>query len=186
MEPQWQKAINQVMLQKGETTDTPDEDGFNRIFEHKFLRFAGPSAPYPNLSFQLTNLSGLAAFEEAELISVTYHQIASIKEIAHLKNLKNLFLDNNCLTSLDGIESLKTLEELYVHGNQIETIKPIENLTQIKVFYCANNKLTALDGLTEEHGDNLRFFVCLPNEGIKQREIIRVENTLGIKCKGTI
>jgi hypothetical protein len=185
LEPQWQKAINQVMLQKGEITDTPDEAGFDAIFEHKYLRFAGPKAPYPNLSFELTNLSGLAAFDEAEMISVTYHQIASVKEIIHLEHLKSIFLDNNCLTSLEGVESLPGLEELYVHGNQVESIKPIEGLTNLKVFYCGSNKLTSLDGLTEEHGDTLRFFVCLPNEGIKQKEIIRVENTLGIKCRGT-
>jgi hypothetical protein len=185
LEPQWQKAINQVMLQKGEITDTPDEAGFDAIFEHKFLRFAGPKAPYPNLSFELTNLSGLAAFAEAEMISVTYHQIETIKDISQLQQLKSIFLDNNCLTSMEGVEGLTALEELYLNSNQIESIKPIEALPQIKVFYCANNKLTSLDGLTEEHGDHLRFFVCLPNEGIKQREIIRVENTLGIKCKGT-
>ncbi len=185
LEPQWQKAINQVILQKGVITDTPNEAGFDTIFGHKYLRFAGPKAPYPNMGFELTNLSGLAAFDEAEMISVTYHQIASIKEITHLKHLKNVFFDNNCLTSLEGVESLPGLEELYVHSNQIESIKPIEGLTKLKTFYCSSNKLTSFDGLTEDHSENLRFFVCLPNEGIKQKEIIRVENTLGIKCRGT-
>ncbi len=184
LEPQWQKAINQVMLRKGEITDTPDEEGFNTIFEHKFLRFAGPKAPYPSVSFELTNLSGLAAFDEAEMISVTYHQIASLKEITHLKHLKNVFLDNNCLTSLEGVENLSGMEELHVHVNQIESIKPIESLTKLKAFYCGSNKLTSFDGLTEDHSDNLRFFVCMPNEDIKQKEILRVENTLGIKCRG--
>lgn len=185
LEPQWQKAINQVMLRKGEITDTPDEEGFNTIFEHKYLRFAGPKAPYPSVSFELTNLSGLAAFEEAEMISVNHHQIASIREIAHLKHLKSIFLDNNCLTSLDGIENYPELEELHVHTNQIESLKPIEGLAKLKVLYCYSNQLTSFDGLTEDHGDTLRFFVCLPSEGVKQKEIIRVENTLGIKCKGT-
>lgn len=172
-------------MQKGAVTDLPDEAGFDLIFEHKFLRFAGPTAPYPNMDFELTNLSGLAAFEEAELVSVTYHAITNIHELAGLKNLKSIFVNDNKLTSIEGIEDMTWVLEMYVHNNSIDSIKPIEKLTNLKAFYCNANLLTSLDGLTEDHGDHLRHFVCLPNEGIKQREIIRVENTLGIKCRGT-
>lgn len=184
LETQWQKALNEALLNKGPITDMPDEEGFATLFAHKYLRFAGPTATYPNLSFELTNLSGLARFHEAEMISVTYHQIASLKEIAHLKGLKNIFLDNNRITSIEGIEDMMDLEDLNLQNNQIVSIKPIEKLLKLKTFYCSGNNLTSFDGLTEDHSDQLRFFVCLPNDGIKQREIIRVENTLGIKCKG--
>ncbi|MCC6726575.1 MAG: leucine-rich repeat domain-containing protein [Saprospiraceae bacterium] len=184
LEPQWQMAFNQVMLQRGPVTDLPDEAGFAKIFEHKFLRFAGPRAPYPNMNFELTNLSGLAVFEDAEMISATFHQIKSMHEIAHIRGLKSLFLDNNQLVNLEGVEDMAELKELYVQANLLESLKPIEKLTGLTALYCSDNKLINLDGLTEDHSDNLRFFVCLPNEGIKQREIIRVENTLGIKCRG--
>lgn len=184
LEPQWQMAFNQAMLQKGPITDMPDEAGFAKIFEHKFLRFAGSRAPYPNLDFELTNLSGLAIFGDAEMVSVTFNQIKTMKEIAHIKGLKSLFLDNNQLESLEGVEDMTELKELYVQANQLVSIKPIEKLTGLNALYCSDNNLSSFDGLTEDHSDNLRFFVCLPNDGIKQREVIRVENTLGIKCRG--
>lgn len=184
LEPQWQKAFNQVMLQKGATTEMPDEAGLAIIFEHKFLRFAGPGAPYPNMDFELTNLSGLAAFDEAEMVSVTFHNISDLNGITELGNIKSLFLNNNQITNIEGIQKLTNLAEIYIQDNQIESLIPIENLINLKALYCSNNSLTSFEGLTEDHSDNLRTFVCLPNDGVKQREIIRVENTLGIKCRG--
>lgn len=184
LEPQWQKAFNRVMLQKGATTEMPNEAGFATIFDHKFLRFAGPKAPYPNMDFELSNLSGLAVFKDAEMVSVTYHNISDLNGIKGLNKLKSLFLDNNQITNMDGIENLTELSEIYIQSNLIESLLPIQKLTDLKALYCNDNRLTSLEGLTEDHSDNLRTFICLPNDGVKQREIIRVENTLGIKCRG--
>jgi len=184
LEPQWQMAFNQVMLQKGAIDNCPNEEEFTLIFSHNFLRFAGPSAPYPNMSFELTNLSGLAAFKDAEMLSLTFHKITDLTGITALSKIKSLFLDNNQIATIEGIEKMTQLNELYLQNNVIASLLPVEKLTSLKALYCQNNKLVNLEGLTESHSDNLRMFVCLPNDGIKQREIIRVENTLGIKCKG--
>ena len=184
LEPQWKKAFNETILRKGPIEDLPSDSDLIQLFSHKFLRFAGPQAPFPNMSFELTNLSGLTAFTDAELISVTYHLLTSLGEIAHLTKLKNLFADNNRLAEIDGVKNMLALEELFINNNRITTLKPVAKLTNLKSLYCAANALTSFDGLTEKHSDKLLHFICLPNEGVHQKELIRVEHTLGIRCKG--
>lgn len=186
LEDQWKMAFNETILQKGPVASTPDDNELASLFNYKYLRFAGPRAPFPNMSFELTNLSGLAAFKEAELISVNFHLISNLDEISHLTRLKNLFLDNNQLANINGVKNMLTLEELFINDNQITSLKPIVKLTNLKSLYCASNTLNSFEGLTEKHSDKLVFFICLPNQGVPQKEVIRVENTLGIRCKGSM
>ncbi len=186
LEDQWKIAFNEVILNKGPVVDTPDDNQLSHIFNYKFFRFAGPGAPYPNMSFELTNLSGLAAFSEAELISLNYHRITSLDEISHLTRLKNLFLDNNQLTNINGVKNMLMLEELHINNNHVDSLKAIARLTNIKSLYCASNALTSFEGLTEKHSDKLVHFICLPNRGLHQRDVIKMENTLGIRCKGSM
>ena len=111
------------------------------------------------------------------------HKIIHIEILRNLLRLKSLFLFNNCITSLKGIEALTQLEQLYVQCNQIASVKPIEQLVNLTEFYINYNYIVSLDGLTEKHSDKLLKFVCLPNEQLKQKEIIRAERELGIICR---
>lgn len=147
------------------------------------IRFAGPKAPYPNMSFELTDLSGVVRFTNLEVLVVTHHQIQTIGELHSLKKLKSLFLYNNRIQHLEGIEELTALEQLFVQWNRIESIKPIQKLTNLKEFYLHDNALSSFEGLTEAHGEKLETFYGKPNEGIKQKEIIRVEKELYIRCR---
>ena len=67
LEPQWKKAYNQAMLGKGPVDDTPSDKDILDLFVCPNFRFAGPKAGRPNISFELTNLSGLANMHQAEM-----------------------------------------------------------------------------------------------------------------------
>jgi Leucine-rich repeat (LRR) protein len=181
LEPQWQQAFSTTAFQHS-NEPTPDE--LAQLYAAPALRFAGPGSPYPNMNFELTNLSGIEALKNIETLVVIFQKIETIKELSQLKSLKNLFLYSNQITSLDGIEELTALEMLYVQDNQISSIQQVEKLINLKEFYINGNKVESLDGLTEEHAEKLQMFFCKPNDLLKQKEMLRVERELGIRCGG--
>jgi Leucine Rich repeats (2 copies) len=180
LEPQWKWAFAISFL--GHQNE-PESFEVGKIFASPTIRLAGPKAPFPNMQFELTNLSGLQYLSNLSIVIVTHQKIENIEVLSNLKNLKSLFLFNNNIKSLNGIEELNQLEQLYVQCNQLTSIKPIEQLTNLKELYISDNQIASLDGLTEKHSDKLTRFVCRPMEQLKQREIIRVEKELGIICK---
>lgn len=177
---EWQQAFAEVFFgHKAEPTDNE----LVQLFACEVLRFAGPKAPYPNMSFELSNLSGLACLTNLQVLVATHHSLQTLAELAPLTNLKSLFLYNNQISSLKGIESLTSLEQLYVQFNNIESLEPLQNLTNVKELFVHDNRLHSLQGLTETHADQLERFYCKPNDQLKQKELLRIEHTLGIRCQ---
>lgn len=181
LEPQWKKAFNEAMLGKGPIEDIPNGKDLKELFECPNFRFAGPYASYPNLSFELTNLSGLNKMYQAEGIMITFHKIESIDPILNIRNLKSLYLNNNELVSLDGLEGFKDLHSLGVHNNKIVSIKPLEHLKNLVVLNINSNKLKTLEGLHKENTANLEQLFCLPNEHLADVELERLKTELSLK-----
>ena len=180
MEPQWKQAF--ALIVTGHQNE-PNTIELEKIFTLPTIRLAGPIAPFPNIQFELTNLSGLEYLSNLSIAIITHHKIENIEVLSHLTNLKSLFLFNNNIKSLQGIETLTQLEQLYIQCNDITSIKPVEQLINLKELYISDNCIETLDGLREEHSDKLRTFVCRPNKKLKQKEIIRAERELGIICR---
>lgn len=177
---QWRQAFSISVFRH---ENSPTETELEMLMNLPVLRLAGPSAPFPNCSIELTDLSGLVTMTKLETLIITHHKIETIEEVAALSQLKFLFLFNNQIKSLKGIEGLYNLEQLYVQCNRIETIKEVEALVNLRELYISDNNVTSLNGLTEAHSDKLKTFVCLPNDQLKQKEIIRAERELGIICR---
>ncbi|MEO8765026.1 MAG: leucine-rich repeat domain-containing protein [Ginsengibacter sp.] len=180
LELQWQEAFKAAVLKHA---NEPNPVELDFLCNLQTIRLVGPTAPFPNLQVELTNLSGIKALTKLEIVIVTHHKIVDIDVLRDLPHLKSLYLFNNSITSLEGIETLTQLERLYVHSNKISSIKPVEQLTNLQEFYINDNSISSLDGLTEKHSDKLLRFFCLPNEQLKQKEIIRAEREFGIICR---
>ncbi len=180
LEIQWKNAFNTVFFHH---EGTPSVAEIEQLQQSTVLRLAGPRAPYPNMTFELTNLSGLADLPNLEILVVTHHQIKDISVLEQMKKLKSLFLFNNEIEDLNGIEDLVHLEQLYLQFNKIDSIKQVKQLINLKELYVNNNLLASLEGLTDDHSENLTMFFCKPNDGLKQKELIYAENQLGIKCR---
>jgi Leucine-rich repeat (LRR) protein len=148
----------------------------------KTLRFAGPSAAYPNMKTVLKDLSGLTKFQNLETLVVINHSIKSVSELANLTTLKSLFVYENKIESLVGVENLENLNEIYFHSNKIKSLKPLENLVNLDKIYASNNLIENFDGITEAHSYKLKNFHILPNENLSDRDIIKFENSVFIKC----
>lgn len=177
----WKTAFNEVFLQQ--TTDNPlSDDIMHSIWSAPALRFAGPTAMHPNMSFELEDLSGLGAFPNLVILVVVHQKISSLEPIAHLTNLTSLFVFNNQLTDISPVSNLVKLKEFYFQVNQVESLKPFENLTSLQTIYCNHNRISSLDGIGEQHADTLTQFICLPNELLRDREVMRFERDAGIRC----
>ncbi len=179
--PYWKTAFNEAVLGKNATYE-PTEADLQKIHSTPALRFAGPRAPYPNMKVELSNLAGLEALKNVEILVVTHHQIGDLRGLEQLTRIKSLFLFNNRITHLNGVDKMTRLEELYFQNNQVASLEPLRGLTNLKKVYCSNNKLSSFEGITAAHSKSLTDFSCLPNDGLSPKEIIRLENRLGIRC----
>ncbi|MFN0216177.1 MAG: leucine-rich repeat domain-containing protein, partial [Saprospiraceae bacterium] len=170
----WKRAFNEVALRRS-STEPLDEEMLWTVFSSPNHRFAGPTAPYPNMSFELEDLSGIIGLPNIELAILIHHKLNNLRDIGRLKNLRSLFVHNNELASLEGLEVLTQLKELYCNVNQITSLKPLEELTNLHTLYCNYNLISTLDGIGVQHGDNLENFYCLPNPNLKDSVAMRFE-----------
>jgi Leucine-rich repeat (LRR) protein len=178
----WKQAYNEVAFKRS-TTEYLGDEVLMAIYSSPNHRFAGPTAPYPNMSFELEDLSGVVGLPEAVVLVVSFHQLKSMKEVASMKKLRSIFLFNNQITSLEGIEDLTEVIELYVMSNRITSLEPLQKLVHLKTVYCNNNLITDLNGIGLQHIDELENFFCLPNPNLKNNTVFAFEQANGIRCR---
>lgn len=184
LEMQWKMAYNEAVFGKGPTLEPPKDDELMILLVRAdTLRFAGPMASRPNLSMELTNLSGLIPLYHLKYLSFSHSKISSLRELERHTKLEHLFVYDNKISSLKGIEGMRNMKELYVQNNQLESLKPVKKLTKLTALYCSGNQLAKIDGVTEKHSNHMKRFVVLPNETLKDRDIIKFQNKVGIICK---
>lgn len=176
----WKMAFNETLF-KNKTKDTPTTAQLQSIWDLTVLRIAGPTAVFPNMSFELNDLSGLRDLVNLEILVVVNQNLESFEEIAGLTSLHSLFLFSNRIKVLRGVEKLRGLKKLYINDNFVTTLQALSNLTNLESLHCANNKITSLKGIGKQHKE-LKEFFCIPNEGIWQSEIIRFETETHIRC----
>lgn len=184
LELQWKLAYNEAVFGVGPTLEPPHDDHLMLLLlQIDTLRFAGPGAENPNVTTPLTNLSGLIPLYHLTYLSVTFMQLTGLNELVRHTRLQHLFVYNNQLSSLAGIENATGLLNLYAQGNELIDLEPVRRLTQLETVYVNHNKLTSFEGVTQKHEEKLRRFYALPNEGIRDREILRIQNEVGVICR---
>ena len=182
LEDQWKMAYNEAYFNKGPVLLPPTYEEIDDILKSVALRFVGPDGPYPNLSFKLTNLSGLKQLKYLKILVANYHKIESLASIKDLHLLESLFAHDNCIQSIEEISSLVNLQEIFIQNNLIQNLLPLRKLIKLQRVYILDNCIKSLQGVTKNHSRLLKEFYCLPNEHLEQSEIIRVEQKLGIRC----
>lgn len=181
LESQWQRAFSKGVLQLGDTTDLPKPEDLHYLYQEAFqVRLAGPSAPHPNIDFELTNLSGLIGLKSLTYISITNMAVDNLRELRDHTSFTSLFVQDNQLTSLAGIEGNADLLSLHCQGNLITDLNPIRSLTKLQTLYAPNNRLSSLEGITPEHAEEMRNCTVLPNEDLRDRHVLRLQNECGI------
>ena len=178
----WKRAFNEAALKRSGSDILPD-DVLLTVYASPAHRFAGPLAPYPNMSFELEDLSGLVGLPNAQIVVVIYQKLTHVRELAKLGQLRSLFLYNNQIETLEGIEHCTELTEVHIQCNNITSLRPLEQLVNMKSLYCCYNQLSNFEGIGEQHVERLEDFYCLPNSGIKDAAAMKFEREVGIRCK---
>ena len=182
LEMQWKIAFNGSFLNKGENTDLPTDEELLTILEAPTLRFAGPKAMFPNINFELTNLSGIQHLTNLQHFFCDHAQIKSVEEVKYLSKLESFFCNSNQVESINGVQYLTNLKVFYCNANKVTSLKYLAPLENLETVYCNYNELTTFEGISTKQATNLKLFYCLPNDGVSKGEIKRVEE-LGIDCK---
>ena len=151
LEPQWRKAFNEAVFYHKRMDDVetynPTDKELSHLFELKYLNVCGNGDfdnrnNYPNITFCLTNLAGVANLTNLTRIDCDYNgTIASLESVQHLKKLKTLWCDNNSLTDLSPLMGLPKLKSLCCWNNQIRSVEPLASiLTLNDLTLGANNQ----------------------------------------------
>ena len=146
------------------------------------MRFAGPTAIFPNLTFELGDLDGVVDLVNLEILVVINSGLKDIASIKSLPNLKSLFIYDNEIKRLNGIEKLTELQELHFHHNKIKTLEPLKGLTNLVKVTAGHNLIKSLKGIGKKHVKNLKEFRVLPNDNLPFKEVNKMQNKIGIEC----
>ncbi|HMQ49845.1 MAG TPA: hypothetical protein PKA00_20520 [Saprospiraceae bacterium] len=184
LEGQWKMAYNEALFGNGPTLEPPHDDALMvLLIGVDTIRLAGPTAIHPNTSVKLTTLNGLIPLYQLRYLSITNMQFENLKPLYRHTKLQHLFVYENDLKSIEGVENMLELEDFYFQQNQVSDLSPVRKLTKLQTLYASNNSFERINGLTPEHGDKLKRFHITPNDQLPDREIIRVQNELGIICR---
>ena len=140
---EWKKAFQHAFLRHGETVYLPSEKDLRALFSTTKLEIVGNGIllfGLEQLSFKLTDLTGLEHFTQLKELNLAGNQFKNLKGIEHLKNLELLNLTANQITTLRGIRHLKKLKYLFIRDNHLKNLSEIQHLKQLEVLDCMNNK----------------------------------------------
>lgn len=142
LEEQWKYAFNQTVLTRGEVLAIPDEDQLRGLFKRKKIDIVGSGILFfglNQLSFKLTNLSGLKELSQIEELNISGHDLADLHGIEHFEQLDFLNCTSNQITTMEHIKDITTLKTLIIQDNNLFDLQGIENMSQLEYFNCLYN-----------------------------------------------
>lgn len=187
LEDQWKIAFNQAILQKGETTFTPDEANLRSLFNRKKFDIVGSGIllfGLNQLSFKLTNLSGLKELTQIVELNLSGHDLTNLKGIEHFKQLEFLNCTSNKIRNFNELKYLTSLKTLIIQDNELQSLRHIEALNQLEYINCLYNhsiksigKVKLIDALQTICVENYKTIIRLELEDLKElRPALEIRN----------
>ena len=178
----WRQVFLQAFFQRMQDDIVSDSD-LENLCSTPVLRIVGPEGMHSNYSGTLTDLSGLSQLTTVQYLFVIHCDLESLDGIERMTEMRSLYLHNNKLQDIHQIGKMASLQEIFVADNEIKSISPVKNCRMLHTLSCERNRLQNLDGIKPFHEKHLRTLKCRPNEFLPQREILRVQNEIGIICQ---
>ncbi len=95
----------------------------------------------------ITEISGLEALTDLQILKLSNNQIGEIKGLENLKNLLKLDLRGNEISEIKGLKNLSNLIDLDLSYNKIREIQGLNNLINLKKLNLKGNLFVTIKGL---------------------------------------
>ncbi len=173
LEPQWQIAFNKIVGNE-QSKDIPSNKQLESIFDLIEIDFVKKT----ELSFKITNLSGLTGLTQLMMLNVSGQRLESLDGLNYLDKLERLTAKQNALTDLSGLnptsikkidlmdnpslgnllslaEELPELQELSLRKCKLTTLRGLPKAPKLKKLDISVNKLTKVSAFDDQ--PNLNF-----------------------------
>lgn len=99
-------------------------------------------------SEKITDLTGLSAFENLEVLDLKENNVTDVTELGSLTELERLDLSKNHVADITPLESLDSLEWLDLMDNEVSSISPITSLSHIYMLDISGNQISDISGIS--------------------------------------
>ena len=107
---------------------------------------------YDNL---VKSIEGFQDLKNLTTLDLSFNKIKHIKNISHMKSLKELYFVQNRISKIENLDNLSALTMIELAGNKIREIENLEPLQSLQELWLAKNKLTTISNLS--HLTSLRL-----------------------------
>lgn len=105
------------------------------------------------ISSQVESLKGLELFTNLESLTIDAGKLSDVDELAALKQLKSLTLeDADEISDFSVLVSMENLEELSIESENLKSLDFLRRMPQLKGLSIADGKLLNLDGIEALEG----------------------------------
>jgi Leucine-rich repeat (LRR) protein len=93
---------------------------------------------------RITSVLQLAGLRNLEIIYLNNNQVSDVTPLASLTALSYLDLSGNEIEDVGPLGELANLELLYIGGNKIQDIRPLSRVTSLQVLRLSSNRITSI------------------------------------------
>jgi len=86
-------------------------------------------------------------YENGNAYRLNAYSINDLTPLKDLKNLKELYLNNNAIEDIEPLKNLKNLKVLHLGNNRIADISPLKDLTNLEVLWLSLNRISDITTL---------------------------------------
>jgi Leucine-rich repeat (LRR) protein len=104
---------------------------------------------FPNITFKILNNDDIDKIKDKTYIQYlnVVTEVKNTDFLSSLKELKELYLENNKITDISSLSSLTQLQTLYFNYNRITDISSLSSLTKLENLDLAINQITDISSL---------------------------------------
>lgn len=91
----------------------------------------------------------ISTFENLRSLALVCCEISEIIPLKHIKNLEEIWLNQNSIKKLEGFEQCYNLKRIFISDNKIERIEGLETCEQLEVLWLNENSIDCMQGLSK-------------------------------------
>lgn len=95
----------------------------------------------------LNDLSGIEYLKNIEELYLDNNNLEKIDHLSSLSKLRILHLQRNFISDISPLANLTNLEELSLNGNRVLTLQPLSGLVNLRRLYFTENNITDISPL---------------------------------------